>query len=152
MLLVKLQEGHLACKKLSGGTLAWLSVWTEVHLCMAQWMPLPLTVSCSSKSRMVLPFWCRLNRVVPDKIQNSRKTIVCVRYNTIQWSPNIEIKMIFLATRGKNFCDFYRLTMCENPETVRIKTASTNEKTVLDWGLRSDWQHWGFGMELGAWD
>jgi len=22
------QEGHLACKKLSGGVLAWLSVWT----------------------------------------------------------------------------------------------------------------------------
>jgi len=27
-LLVMWQEGHLACKKLSGGVLAWLSVWT----------------------------------------------------------------------------------------------------------------------------
>jgi len=27
-LLVGRQEGHLACKKLSGGVLAWLSVWT----------------------------------------------------------------------------------------------------------------------------
>ena len=35
---------------------------------MAQLMPLPLSVSCSSKSRLVLPFWCRLIRVVPDKI------------------------------------------------------------------------------------
>ena len=26
-LLVGQQEGHLACKKLSGGVLAWLSVW-----------------------------------------------------------------------------------------------------------------------------
>ena len=26
-LLVGRQEGHLACKKLSGGMLAWLSVW-----------------------------------------------------------------------------------------------------------------------------
>jgi len=26
MLLVEQQEGHLACKKLSGGVLAWLSV------------------------------------------------------------------------------------------------------------------------------
>jgi len=28
MLLVGWQEGHLACKKLSGGVLAWLSVWS----------------------------------------------------------------------------------------------------------------------------
>jgi len=30
-LLVKRQEGHLACKKLSGGVVAWLSVWSEVQ-------------------------------------------------------------------------------------------------------------------------
>ena len=34
---------------------------------MAQLMPLPLTVSCFSKSRLVLPFWYRLTRIVPDK-------------------------------------------------------------------------------------
>jgi len=32
-LLVGRQEGHLACKKLSGGVLAWLSVWNEVQTC-----------------------------------------------------------------------------------------------------------------------
>jgi len=37
VLLVGWQEGHLACKKLSGGVLACLSVWTQL-------MPLPLTV------------------------------------------------------------------------------------------------------------
>jgi len=26
------QEGHPACKKLSGGVLVWLSVWSEVQL------------------------------------------------------------------------------------------------------------------------
>jgi len=31
MLLVGRQEGHPACKKLSGGLLAWLSVWSEVQ-------------------------------------------------------------------------------------------------------------------------
>jgi len=30
-LLVGWQEGHPACKKLSVGMLAWLSVWGEVH-------------------------------------------------------------------------------------------------------------------------
>jgi len=31
MLLVGQQEGHLACKKLSGGVLVWLSVWSDVQ-------------------------------------------------------------------------------------------------------------------------
>ena len=34
MLLVRRQEGHPACKKLSGGVLEWLSVCSEVQTCM----------------------------------------------------------------------------------------------------------------------
>ena len=33
-LLAGRQEGHPACKKLSGGVLAWLSVWSEVQTCI----------------------------------------------------------------------------------------------------------------------
>ena len=33
-LLVGWQEGHPACKKLSGGVLAWLSVWSEGQTCI----------------------------------------------------------------------------------------------------------------------
>ena len=33
-LLVGRQEGHPACKKLSGGVLAWLSVWSKVQTCI----------------------------------------------------------------------------------------------------------------------
>ena len=33
-LLVGRQEGHPACKKLSGGVLAWLSLWSEVQTCI----------------------------------------------------------------------------------------------------------------------
>ena len=33
-LLVGQQEGHLACKKLSGGVLAWLCVWVKVQICI----------------------------------------------------------------------------------------------------------------------
>jgi len=45
-------------------------------------MPLPLTISCSSKSRLVLtflvlPFWYLLTRVVPDILQTSSETVVC---------------------------------------------------------------------------
>jgi len=34
ILLILRQEGHPACKKLSGGVLAWLSVWSEVQTCI----------------------------------------------------------------------------------------------------------------------
>jgi len=67
-LLVGKQEGHPACKKLSGGVLVWLSVWSEVQTCV--W---PSRFHCHSlslasvKSRSVLPFWYRLTRVVLDK-------------------------------------------------------------------------------------
>ena len=54
-LLVGRQEGHPACKKLSGGVLAWLSVQSEVQTYMAQLMPLPSTVS-SVKSRLIFTF------------------------------------------------------------------------------------------------
>jgi len=33
-LLVGWQEGHMACKKLSGGMLAWLCVWVKVQICI----------------------------------------------------------------------------------------------------------------------
>ena len=33
-LLVGQQEGHTACKKLSGGVLVWLSVWSKVQTCI----------------------------------------------------------------------------------------------------------------------
>jgi len=33
-MMIGRQEGHLACKKLSGGVLAWLSVWSEVQTCI----------------------------------------------------------------------------------------------------------------------
>jgi len=68
MLLVGRQEGHPACKKLSGGV-AGVVICVERggDLHMAQLMPLPLTVSCFSKIQIGLHFWCRLTRVVTEK-------------------------------------------------------------------------------------
>jgi len=34
MMLVRRQEGHPAFKKLSGGVLVWLSVWSQVQTCI----------------------------------------------------------------------------------------------------------------------
>jgi len=56
-LLVWQQEGHLVCKKLSGGVLVWLSVWRLVQTCI--W---PSRCHCHSlslasvKSRLVFTF------------------------------------------------------------------------------------------------
>ena len=67
-LLVGRQEGHPACKKLSGEVLVWLSVWNEVQTCI--WPSLchchSLTLA-SVKSSLVLPFWYRPTRVVLEK-------------------------------------------------------------------------------------
>jgi len=46
-----------------------------VDLHMVQLMALLLTVSCSSISILVLPFWYRLTRVVPDKVQGAVKQL-----------------------------------------------------------------------------
>ena len=68
MLFVGRQEGHPACKKLSGGVLAWLSVWSEVQICIwPSWCHYHSLSLASVKSRLVLPFWYRLTRVVPEK-------------------------------------------------------------------------------------
>ena len=78
-LLVGRQEGHPACKKLSGGVLAWLSAWSEVQTCI--W---PSGCQCYSlslasvKSSLVLPFWYRPTRVVPDKGPLNECVCVCV--------------------------------------------------------------------------
>ena len=54
--------------KLNGGVLAWLSLWSKVQTCV--W---PLQCHCHSpslasvKSRLVLPFWYWVTRVVPEK-------------------------------------------------------------------------------------
>ena len=79
MLLVGKQEGHPACKKLSGGMLVWLSRLS----CRFAYGPpdataAHITISCSSKSRLVLLFWYRLTRVEPGQKPVEPKMIVCV--------------------------------------------------------------------------
>ena len=67
-LLVGRQEGHTACKKLSGGVLVWLSVWSKMQTCIwPSWRHCHSLSLASVKFRLVLPFWYRLTRVVLDK-------------------------------------------------------------------------------------
>jgi len=77
-LLVGQQEGHPACKKTEQWDVGVVESGSSTDLHMAQLTPLPLIISCSSKSRLVLPFWCLLTRVVPDKIQRAVKRLCVV--------------------------------------------------------------------------
>jgi len=53
---------------LSGGLLAWLSAWGEVQICMwPSWCHCHSLSLAPIKSRLVLPIWYWLTRVVPDK-------------------------------------------------------------------------------------
>ena len=67
-LLVGWQEGHPACKKLIGVVLVWLSVWIEMQTCIwPRWCHCHSLSLASVKSRLVLPFWCWLTWIVPEK-------------------------------------------------------------------------------------
>ena len=77
MLLVGQQEGYPACKKLSGGVLAWLSVWSEVLTHMAQLMPLPLTVSCFSKIQIGCTFLVPAHPGSPGQRAVKRVCVCC---------------------------------------------------------------------------
>jgi len=80
-LLVGRQEGHPACKKLSSGVLAWLSVWSEVQACIwPDWCQCHSLSLASQKSRLVLPFWYRLTQVVPEKGPLNGCMCVCSFY------------------------------------------------------------------------
>ena len=60
-------------------------------------MPLPLTVSCFSKSRLVLPFWYHLTRVVPEKGPLNGWVCVCETMHCdmlyiLRFSENWQVK------------------------------------------------------------
>ena len=74
-LLVGRQEGHQACK--NWVVLVWLPVCSEVQTCIwPSWCYCHSLSLASAKSRLVLPFWYWLTRVVPEK--KGRQMGVCV--------------------------------------------------------------------------
>ena len=78
--LIGRQEGHPACKKLSGGVLAWLSqlICLEREADLAQLMPLPLTVSCFSNIRIGFTFLVPADLGSPGKGAHTERTRVRV--------------------------------------------------------------------------
>jgi len=87
------------------GCLGWSA---DLHI--AQQMPLPLTISCSSKSRLVLTFL-----VVPDIFQKSSKMVVCVCVFSIVVTCTVWLLMFtgwFACVRcmfNVHVCDYHAL-------------------------------------------
>jgi len=76
---------------------------------MVQLMPLPLTVSCSSKIQIGLPFWYRLTRVVPEK--GPLNECVCSNMEIITYCRkqfNFELPSVILARHTSLFLDKLR--------------------------------------------
>ena len=62
------RKGIRPVKNLSGGVLAWSSVWSEVQTCIwPSWCHCHSLSLASVKSRLVLPYWYQLTWVVRDK-------------------------------------------------------------------------------------
>ena len=62
------RKGIRSVKKLSGGVLVWLSVWSEMQTCIwPSWCHCHSLSLASVESRLVLPFLYRLTSVVPEK-------------------------------------------------------------------------------------
>ena len=96
MLLVGRREGHLACKKLSGGVLVWLCLQLGADLHTAQLMPLPLTVSCFGKILIGFTF------LVPAHLSSPRQRAVkrtCVCVTIIIGSFAVTTQIQFFPTR-----------------------------------------------------
>jgi len=85
-LLVGRQEGHPACKKLSGEVMAWLSVWNEVQTCIwPSWCHCHSLSLASVQSSLVLPFWYRPTRVVLEKGPSIGRFLAMVQMETVLW-------------------------------------------------------------------
>jgi len=75
-LLVGRQEGHPACKKQWWGAGVVISLEQDADLHMAQLMPLPLTVSCFSKTQIGFTFLVPAHLGSPGKRAVKRVCVV----------------------------------------------------------------------------
>ena len=84
---------------MSGGVLAWLSVWIEVQTYTAQLMPLPLTVSCFSKIQIGFAFLVPAHLGSPGKRAVKR---VCVCGSMAVDDDQSNISLVFRSRKGRH--------------------------------------------------
>jgi len=79
--LVGQQEGHPASKKMSGGVLAWLSVWSEVQTCIwPSWCHCHSLSLASVKSRLVFTFLAPAHPGSPGQRAIKRVSVCLIRH------------------------------------------------------------------------
>ena len=92
------RKGIRPVKKLSGGVLAWLSVWSELQTCIwLSWYHCHSLSLASVKFGLVLLFWYRLTRVVPEK--GPLNGCVCMSisgFSCVQWCVNKLVAAVVL--------------------------------------------------------
>ena len=87
MLLVGRQEGHPACKKLSGGVLAWLSVWSVVQTCIwPSWYHCHSLSLASVKSRLGFTFLVPAHPGSPGQRAVKRVCVCCSECGRRMWT------------------------------------------------------------------
>ena len=96
---------------------------------MAQWMPLPLTVSCFSKIQIGLPFWYRLTWVVPEK--GPLNVYVCVYIS----AANLAFSAVIFWTACMNMSHIITVFLQHFPpwcslESTTMETASVHQCTA----------------------
>ena len=88
------RKGIRPVKNLSGGVLAWLSVWSVMQTCIRpSWCHCHSLSLASVKSRLVSPFWYRLTRVVPKKGPLN----VCVCYRTLKCYMSLAVLLTLMS-------------------------------------------------------
>ena len=98
------QEGHPACKKLSGGMLVWLSVWSKVQTCIwpscCHCHSLTVkTVSCFSKIQIGSTFLVPAHLGSPGK-RAVKRMCVCLHIMARNWRHEAYGPMLKLTRRG----------------------------------------------------
>ena len=126
--------------------LAWLSVWSEVQTCI--W---PSLCHCHSlspasvKSRLVLPFWYWLTRVVPEKGPLNECMYVCMLHTFVYLSaagvlPTTTTQLATAAGSPNN------TAIATDTSTTSISTRPTpsGRSKVFCYCFGSAWIHFGF--------
>ena len=122
MLLVGRQEGHPACKKRVAG--CWHGCLSGAR-CRLAYGPADATATyspslASVKSRLVLPFWYQLTRVVPEK--GPLNGCVCMCCNITVCDCQI-----------KNFKTLYDISACEGGIKVKERFPSIAKQAAMVW-------------------
>ena len=130
------RKGIRPVENLSSEVLTWLSVWSEVQTCIwPSWCHCHLLSLASVKSRLVLPFWYRLTRVVLDKGPLNAGVCVCVDFDRINCRVD---RSVFGSGFGQT-CVSSKTLWTMNGDLSTYISIIINVTRCLDYNSRLPW-------------